>query len=94
MKPLLTPMRKYGQYYRPIARPRLFWLNRDSRFNEEIEIKFSQVYRTALIATTMLIRSSGLGMGGFAQTNSAFLLVGAPCDGWHCRLCLSCIWTR
>ena len=40
--------------------------NHDSEFNEEKEMKLSQMYRTALIATTMLILSSGLDMGGFA----------------------------
>jgi hypothetical protein len=33
-------------------------------------MKLSQIYRSALIATTMLILSSGLGRRGFAQTNS------------------------
>jgi pimeloyl-ACP methyl ester carboxylesterase len=33
-------------------------------------MKLSQMYRTALIATTMLIFSCGLDMRGFAQTNS------------------------
>jgi hypothetical protein len=33
-------------------------------------MKLSQMYRTALIATTMLILTSGLDMRGFAQTNS------------------------
>jgi hypothetical protein len=33
-------------------------------------MKLSQMYRAALIATTILILSSGLGMRGFAQTNS------------------------
>jgi len=33
-------------------------------------MKLSQICRTAFIATTMLILSSGLGMKGFAQTNS------------------------
>jgi pimeloyl-ACP methyl ester carboxylesterase len=65
----------------------LFWLNRDSQFNEEIEMKLSRMYRTALIATTMLILSSGLDMRGFAQTNSpqgaknVVLVHGAWADG-------------
>ena len=33
-------------------------------------MKLSQTFRTALIATTMLILSSGLDMRGFAQTSS------------------------
>ena len=33
-------------------------------------MKLSQMYRTALIVTTMLILSSGLDMRGFAQANS------------------------
>jgi len=33
-------------------------------------MKLSQMYRTALIATTMLILSFGLDTKGFAQTNS------------------------
>jgi hypothetical protein len=33
-------------------------------------MKLSQMYRTALIATMMLILSSGLDMRGFAQANS------------------------
>ncbi len=63
-------IRKCRRHHRPMARPRLFWLNRDSQFNEKIEMKLSRMYGTALIATTMLMLSSGLGMRGFAQTNS------------------------
>jgi hypothetical protein len=33
-------------------------------------MKLSQTYRTALIATTVLVLSSGLDARGFAQTNS------------------------
>ena len=50
-------------------------------------MKLSQMYRTALIATTMLILSSGLDMAGFAQTNSPqgvkniVLVHGAWADG-------------
>jgi hypothetical protein len=66
------------------------WLNRDSQFNEEIEMKLSRMYRTALIATTMLILSSGLDVGGFAQTNSMqgaknILLVHAAWADESCR---------
>jgi pimeloyl-ACP methyl ester carboxylesterase len=84
---ILPSIRKYGRYHRPIARPRLFWLNRDSQFNEEIEMKLSQMYRAALVATAMLILSSGLHMRGFAQTNSPqgakniVLVHGAWADG-------------
>src|SRR6202522_2622706 len=50
-------------------------------------MKLSQTYRTALIATMVLIVSSGLGMRGFAQTNSPqgvkniVLVHGAWADG-------------
>ncbi len=50
-------------------------------------MKLSQMYRTALIATTMLILSSGLDLRGFAQTNSPqgttniVLVHGAWADG-------------
>src|SRR5271170_5807795 len=50
-------------------------------------MKLSQMYRTALIATTMLILSSGLDMRGFAQTNppqgakNIVLVHGAFADG-------------
>ena len=50
-------------------------------------MKLSQMYRTALIATTMLILSSGLDMRGFAQANSPqgtkniVLVHGAWADG-------------
>ena len=50
-------------------------------------MKLSQMYRTALIATTMLILSSGRDMRGFAQTNSPqgtkniVLVHGAWADG-------------
>ena len=50
-------------------------------------MKLSQMYRIALIATMMLILSSGLGMRGFAQVNSAqgarniVLVHGAWADG-------------
>src|SRR5271155_739344 len=50
-------------------------------------MKLSQMYRTALIATTMLILLSGLDMEGFAQTNSPqgskniVLVHGAWADG-------------
>ena len=50
-------------------------------------MKLSQMYRTTLIATTMLILSSGLGMRGFAQANSpqgtknVVLVHGAWADG-------------
>src|SRR5271170_5869151 len=50
-------------------------------------MKLSQMYRTALIATTMLILSSGLDMRGFAQTNppqgakNIVLVHGAWADG-------------
>jgi len=66
----LQSIRKYWRYHRPIARPRLFWPNRDSQFNEEIEMKLSQMYRTYLITITTLILSSGLCVRGFAQSNS------------------------
>jgi pimeloyl-ACP methyl ester carboxylesterase len=65
----------------------LFWLNRDSQFNEGIEMKVSQMYRTALIATMMLPPSSGLDMRGLAQANSPrgarniVLVHGAWADG-------------
>jgi pimeloyl-ACP methyl ester carboxylesterase len=65
----------------------LFWLNRNTQFNEEIEMKVSQMYRTTLIATAMLILSSGLDMRGFAQTKSPqgtkniVLVHGAWADG-------------
>jgi pimeloyl-ACP methyl ester carboxylesterase len=57
------------------------------QFNEETEMKLSQMYRTALILTTMLILSSGLDMRGFAQANSPqrtkniVLVHGAWADG-------------
>jgi pimeloyl-ACP methyl ester carboxylesterase len=60
------------------------------QFNEETEMKLSQMYRTALILTTMLILSSGLDMRGFAQANSPqrtkniVLVHGAWADG-SCR---------
>ena len=50
-------------------------------------MKLSQMYRTALIATMMLILSSGLDMRGFAQANSPqgvkniVLVHGAWADG-------------
>ena len=50
-------------------------------------MKVAQMYRTALIATMMLIVSSGLGMRGFAQANSPqgvrniVLVHGAWADG-------------
>ena len=50
-------------------------------------MKLSQMYRTTLIATTMLILSSGLDMRGYAQTNSPqgtkniVLVHGAWADG-------------
>jgi pimeloyl-ACP methyl ester carboxylesterase len=65
----------------------LFWLNRDSYFNEEMEMKLSQMYRTALILTTILILFSGLDIRGFAQANSPqrtkniVLVHGAWADG-------------
>jgi pimeloyl-ACP methyl ester carboxylesterase len=65
----------------------LFWLNRNSLSNEEIKMKLSQMFRTALIATTMLILSSGLDMRAFAQTDSPqatkniVLVHGAWADG-------------
>jgi pimeloyl-ACP methyl ester carboxylesterase len=65
----------------------LFWLNRDSWFHEEQEMELSQMYRTVLIATMMLILPSGLDMRAFAQTNSAqgaksiVLVHGAWADG-------------
>jgi pimeloyl-ACP methyl ester carboxylesterase len=65
----------------------LFWLNRHSQFNQEIEMKLSQLYRSALIASTMLILSSALNIRGFAQTNSPqgtkniVLVHGAWADG-------------
>jgi pimeloyl-ACP methyl ester carboxylesterase len=52
-----------------------------------MEMKLSQIYRTALIATTMLILSSGLDIRAFAQTSSAqgakniVLVHGAWADG-------------
>src|SRR5208282_762984 len=58
------------QYHRPIARPGLFCPNRDSWFNEEIQMKLSQAHRTALIVTMMLILQSGLDTKGFGQANS------------------------
>jgi pimeloyl-ACP methyl ester carboxylesterase len=64
-----------------------FWLNRHSHFNEEIEMKLSPMYRTALIATTLLILSPGLDMRAFAQTSSPqgtkniVLVHGAWADG-------------
>jgi pimeloyl-ACP methyl ester carboxylesterase len=64
-----------------------FWLNRHSHFNEEIEMKLSPMYRTALIATTLLIMSPGLDMRAFAQTSSPqgtkniVLVHGAWADG-------------
>ena len=57
------------------------------KFNEEIEVKFSKMYRTALIATMMVIVSSGLDINGFAQPNSPqgvrniVLVHGAWADG-------------
>src|SRR5208282_3497771 len=83
----LESIRKCGRYHRLIARPSSFWLNRDSQLNEEIEMKLSQMYRTALITATMLILSSGLDMRGFAQTSSPqgvkniVLVHGAWADG-------------
>jgi pimeloyl-ACP methyl ester carboxylesterase len=65
----------------------LFWLNRDSQFNEGIEMKVSQMCRTALIATMMLLLSSGHDMTGLAQANSPqgakniVLVHGAWADG-------------
>ena len=50
-------------------------------------MKLSQMYRAALVATAMLILSSGLHMRGFAQTNSPqgarniVLVHGAWADG-------------
>src|SRR5271154_6333542 len=50
-------------------------------------MNISQMYRTTLIATMMLILSSGLGMRGFAQANSPqgarniVLVHGAWADG-------------
>jgi hypothetical protein len=65
----------------------LFWLNRDSYFDEEKEMKLSQMYRIALIATMMVILSSALDIRGFAQANPAqgvkniVLVHGAWADG-------------
>jgi pimeloyl-ACP methyl ester carboxylesterase len=65
----------------------LFWLNRDSQFNEGVKMKLSQIYRAALIATVTLILSAGLNMRGFAQANSSqgvkniVLVHGAWADG-------------
>jgi pimeloyl-ACP methyl ester carboxylesterase len=59
----------------------------NSQFYEEVEMKLSQMYRTVLIATTMLILPAGLEMRAFAQTNSAqgakniVLVHGAWADG-------------
>jgi pimeloyl-ACP methyl ester carboxylesterase len=65
----------------------LFWLNRDSWFNEEVKMKLPQTYRNALIAAMMLILSHRLDTRGFAQANSSqgakniVLVHGAWADG-------------
>jgi pimeloyl-ACP methyl ester carboxylesterase len=65
----------------------LFWLNRDSYFDEEMEMKLPQIRRVALIATVTVILSSDLDMRGFAQANSPqgvkniVLVHGAWADG-------------
>jgi pimeloyl-ACP methyl ester carboxylesterase len=62
-------------------------VNFDSQFNEEIKMKLSQMYRAALIATTMLMLSSALDVRGFAQSSSPqgvkniVLVHGAWADG-------------
>jgi hypothetical protein len=53
-----------------IALRRLFCLNGDSWFDEGMEGKLSQMFRTASIAAMMLILSSGLDIRGFAQANA------------------------
>jgi pimeloyl-ACP methyl ester carboxylesterase len=65
----------------------LFWLNHENSLDEEIEMKLSQVFRTALTATMVVILSSEVGLKGFAQTNSPqgvrniVLVHGAWADG-------------
>jgi pimeloyl-ACP methyl ester carboxylesterase len=65
----------------------LFWLNRNTHFNEVIEMKPSQIYRSALVAMMMLILWSGLDIRGFAQANrpqgikNIVLVHGAWADG-------------
>src|SRR6202050_1278374 len=82
-----NPHAGLNRYHRPIARPGPFWLHHDSHFNEEIEMKLSQMYRSVLIATMMLTLSSGRDMRGFAQANSPqgarniVLVHGAWADG-------------
>jgi hypothetical protein len=44
---MVSAIPSYGRYHRPIVRPRLFWLNRDSQFSREIEMKLSQMCRNA-----------------------------------------------
>jgi pimeloyl-ACP methyl ester carboxylesterase len=65
----------------------LFWLNRDSDFSEEIEMKVLKMYLSALIAAVVLILSPGIQLRGFAQTTSPqgvrniVLVHGAWADG-------------
>jgi pimeloyl-ACP methyl ester carboxylesterase len=65
----------------------LFWLNRDSWPNEEIEMKLSRMYRNVLTAMMLLILFSGLDVRGLAQANSPqgvkniVLVHGAWADG-------------
>jgi pimeloyl-ACP methyl ester carboxylesterase len=65
----------------------LFWLNRNSQFDEELEMKLWKMYRSALIAAVMVILSPGFQMKGFAQTTTPqgvtniVLVHGAWADG-------------
>jgi pimeloyl-ACP methyl ester carboxylesterase len=65
----------------------LLWLNPDSWFNEEMEMKVSQIYRSGLITITTLILLFALTMRGSAQTASPqgvkniVLVHGAWADG-------------
>jgi pimeloyl-ACP methyl ester carboxylesterase len=65
----------------------LLWLNPDSWFNEEIEMKVSQIYRSGLITITTLILLFALSLRGSAQMNAPqgikniVLVHGAWADG-------------
>jgi pimeloyl-ACP methyl ester carboxylesterase len=80
-------IRTYCRYHRPIAWQTLLWPNRDSQFNEETEMKLSQMRATGLIAAMVLMVWFGLDARGFAQTTSPqgvrniVLVHGAWADG-------------
>jgi pimeloyl-ACP methyl ester carboxylesterase len=86
-KSFASGKRKYGRYHRPIARAGLFCPNRNSRIDEEIEMKVAKMCRTALAATVMLILLSWLGTRAFAQASAPqgvkniVLVHGAWADG-------------